>query len=114
MATTYTWKVDSLDCTANTNIDTDCDIITSAIWTLTGNNGTISTSITSKTPLNINMEPTGEQSNNEPYLALSEANVISEIQHALGTNQIAQIETQIDNTLQAMTVTTITPALPWA
>ena len=113
MSTTYTWTVNSIECTANNDIETDCDEITSALWTLTGNNGTISSSITSRSPLLIDMEPTGEESNNAPFLALTEANVISAIQSTLGTNQIKQLEAQIDTNLVNLSVNTITPTLPW-
>ena len=59
------------------------------------------------------MEPTGEESNNAPFLALTEANVISAIQSTLGTNQIKQLEAQIDTNLVNLSVNTITPTLPW-
>jgi len=114
MTTTYVWTVDSLDCTANNEISTDCDDITSALWTLTGNNGTISSSITSRTPVLMHLEPGGEQSNNEPFLTLTEANVISAIQTSLGTNQVEQLEAQININLANMLISTISPTLPWA
>ena len=118
MTVTYTWVVNSLDCTANTASDpeseTDCDDINSVTWTLTGADGNNTSSITSITPLNISMVPEEGEANNSVFLALTEANVVSFIQSAIGSDTVDSLESQISKNLDKLSINIITPPLPWA
>jgi hypothetical protein len=115
MTTTYTMHIDSLECKANTQHaeihPNDCDIITSAMWTYTANDGINTASLAIRTPLYVDIAYNEVESNNEPYLTLSEANVISMIQSTLGNNQLLVYQSQLDTNL--LSANSISPALPW-
>lgn len=118
MTTTYTWTVDSLECTANTGFE--CTIIKSAPWTLTGTDGSNTTFIQGNAPINMTMVELEGHPEGDRFAALTEAEVITAIQTQLGTAIVTELETHIDNELYVKTLETppvipkiVTPALPW-
>lgn len=113
MTITYTWTITSLEC-ADPDSDVDCDTIKEAHWTLTGNDGTNSSSITGKTPLTIAMEPGEGQTPSDVFALVTEADIITAVQDVMGTENIGNMETNIANTLTELTLPAYTtPALPW-
>ena len=118
MATTYTWTVASLEC--GTDIDLDCDVIKRVSWTLTGTDGTNTSSVSGNVPVNISMASEVGQEEDERYNTLTESEVIIAIQNALGTNWIASLQAEIDNDLYIKSLQTppaqekvVSPPLPW-
>jgi len=114
MATTYTWHVNTIECVSapgESGIPDDCDIISSVMWTLSGDDGNNTTMIAGRTQLDIDLDPGHLESNNESYLALSEANVISMIQTTLGANNIDGLHSQIDANLRS--ANSFMQQLPW-
>jgi len=115
MTTTYTMHIDSLECKANSEHaelhENDCDILTSVMWTYTANDGVNTASLAIRTPLYVDIAQDEVESNNEPFLTMSEANVISMIQSTIGNNQILAYQSQLDTNL--LSANSITHALPW-
>ena len=114
MTITYTWTITGLEC-VDPDSDVDCDAIKTAIWTLTGNDGTNSSSITGKTPLNIAMEPGEGQTPSDVFALVTEANIITAVQTVMGTENVDNMKTNIANNLTAQAEPVyVTPDLPWA
>lgn len=118
MTTTYVWKVDSLECTANPGFL--CTIIKSAPWTLTGDDGTNTTFIQGNAPINLTMVEEEGHAEGDRFAALTEAEVITAIQTQLGTAIVNELVAHIDNELYVKTLETpptppkiIVPPLPW-
>lgn len=112
MATTYTWHINALDCA--TDNDIDCDTVDAAIWTLDGTDGTNTGTYSGKTPIHISMAATEGQVAGERFSALTESEVITTVQAALGSINIAAIEADISRQIQEKVgPTLISPTLPW-
>ena len=118
MPNTYTWKIDSIQCEKDTLLDpdvkTDCDIIKSVMWTLTGSNGTVLNSFAGETVINFPTVPEGAEANNSVFNALTEAEVITAVQTALGSTQIDAIKAHMNSDLLYSVGVTSNPTLPWA
>lgn len=113
MAIEYTWKIVALDC-STPDADNDCDIIKTAHWTLSGTDGTYTGSAYGTAPLDIVLETVQGQTEYTNYNALTEAEIITAVQTALGTDQVTSLESNITAQIQAQVApTTISPALPW-
>lgn len=118
MATTYTWTVTSLEC--GTDLDLDCDVIERASWILSGNDETNTSSVSGSVPINLSMAVEQGHEEGERYNTLTEAEVITAIQTALGTNWVASLQSDIDKDLYIKSLQTppaptvvISPPLPW-
>jgi hypothetical protein len=113
MAITYTWLITSIECNTP-DADADCDIITSASWRLIGTDGDYSSFSFGTSPLNIVLEVTPGTLELEAYNALTEAEMITAVQTALGEEQITSLEAEIAERIQQQVApTTISPPLPW-
>lgn len=114
MAITYTWKIVALDCSTPDG-DNDCDIITTAHWTLSGTDGTYMGSAYGTAALNIVIETVQGQAEYTVFDALTEEEIITAVQTALGEEQVTSIEAGVASQIQAQaTPVTYSPALPWA
>ena len=113
MAITYTWTITSIEC-STPDADNDCDIIKSASWRLTGTDGDYSSFSFGITPLNIVLETVQGQTEFTNFNNLTESEIVTAVQTALGEEQIAIFETQIAEQIQQQIApTTISPPLPW-
>jgi len=112
MATTYTWTITSINGMDPDN-DNDLDIIKSASWNLTGNNGISISTINGMTPLNITLVE-GELPGIH-WNVLTEAEVITAVQEALGINAVNSYYAGIDNNLVILeSPQPVARTLPWA
>lgn len=113
MAITYTWKIVALDC-STPDADNDCDIIKTAHWTLSGTDGTYTGSVYGTAPLNIVLETVQGQTEYTNYNNLTESEIITAVQTALGEEQVTALESSIASQIQSQIAPTIiSPALPW-
>jgi hypothetical protein len=113
MTITYTWTITGLEC-ADPDSDVDCDTIKEATWTLTGNDGTNTSSITGKTSLNIVMSPEEGQTHSDVFALVTEAEIITAVQTVMGTENISNMETNIANKLTELTLPAyVIQTLPW-
>lgn len=113
MAITYTWKIVALDC-STPDTDNDCDIIKTAHWTLSGTDGTYTGSAYGTAPLNIVLETVQGQTEYTNFNNLTEEEIITAVQTALGAEQVASLEASIASQIQMQIApTTISPPLPW-
>jgi hypothetical protein len=113
MAITYTWLITSIEC-STPDADADCDIIKSATWRLIGTDGTYSSFSFGTAPLNIVLEVTPNTAEFAAYNALTEAEIITAVQTALGEEQITSLKAGIDERIQQQVApTNISPPLPW-
>ena len=98
MTITYTWTITGLEC-VDPDADDDCDTIKTAYWTLDGIDGANNlVSIPGKTALNITMDVEGQTAANT-FAAVTESEIIDAVQHALGTEHVDDIKTNIDANL---------------
>jgi hypothetical protein len=113
MTITYTWAITGLEC-VDPDADNDCDTIKSASWTLTGDNGTNHSSITGKTSLDIVMSPGEGQTVPDVYALVTEADIITAIQSAMGSENVNHMKTNLAYTLAVpVTPVLIEKPLPW-
>jgi hypothetical protein len=109
MTITYTMKIDSLDCVPA--LDGLSNVVTRAIWTMTGTDGdlTASTSASTEFPA-----PTPEQ----PFISfdeLTEATVIGWVEECADASYLESRREVIAGMIAAqITPPIVTPALPWA
>jgi len=113
MTTTYTWNITKLECSDADN-DGHCDIIISADWMISGNNGNNISTVTGRTPLNIVISAGEGLTEDEVFANVTESEVINSIQTVLGTQTISQYQTNINNELDRLDLPApVIPPLPW-
>lgn len=109
MATTYTWHIDRM----STLQEPQPNYVVEVAWTVTGTDGQYNPSCGNFTTLT-----TSQNSTFIPYENLTEADVISWVQAALGTAGVAEVEAKIqlaiDRQITPLTVTPQDTPLPWA
>jgi hypothetical protein len=108
MAITNTWSVVQMD--AYPELDGETDVVFTVHWTLNGTDGTYNGSVYGSVGVS-----TSSSGAFTPYADLTEAQVISWVQDALGEEQVlsyeANVAQQIDNQINPPVVT---PPLPWS
>jgi len=113
MAIIYTWKIVALDC-STPDADNDYDIIKTAHWTLSGTDGTYTGSAYGTAPLDIVLETVQGQTEYTNFNDLTEAEIITAVQTALGEEQVTSLESGVASQIQSQIApTTISPTLPW-
>lgn len=109
MSNTYTWSIAALDCIPD--LDGKMDYVVVAHWTCTGTDGTFSGSVYNTQSFTV--DPA--KPDYIPFADLTEAEVISWVQDAMGEDGVnatyANIDSQIENQVNPPIVT---PPLPWA
>lgn len=107
MPTTYTWSVIQMD--AYPELDGNTDVVFTVHWTLTGTDGTHTAGVYGS--VGVTVDPDAPFT---PYVDLTQEQVISWVQSALGAEQVATYEAnvakQVDNLAYPPVVT---PPLPW-
>ncbi len=108
MPITNTWSVLSMDCYPEYEGSTD--VVSTVHWTLSGTDGTYNGGVYGSVGFTLDPDATYV-----PYADLTEAQIISWVQDALGEEQVASYEAnvaqQIENQINPPVVT---PPLPWS
>jgi len=108
MANTYTWVIDALDCAPTSN--GQADVVTNVHWRVNGTDGTHNVTVYGTQGV--------AYTAGSPFTAfnsLTEAQVVGWLQAAMGTEQVAELEANLDAQIAALvTPAVVTPALPWA
>lgn len=107
MTTTYTWSVVQMD--AYPIYEGHTDVVFTVHWTLTGVDGEHTAGVYGSVGLTLDPEATFT-----PYADLTEAQVIGWVQNALGDEQVASYEENINGQIAALAnPPVVTPDLPW-
>ena len=109
MATTFSWKVNSM----YTVQQPDPDYVVNILWTLTGVDGENTASIDGNTQLAIDDKKTDFV----PYDELTESIVLGWVQESLGEQGVANFEANVNGQIESMINPPVTPQntpLPWA
>ena len=107
MTNTYTWLVESLDCTPS--LDDKTNVVSCVHWRFNGTDGTHSATVYSTQPLTYEA---GKQFT--AYADLTKDTVIKWVQNALGAEQVASIQQNLDNQIANLANPPIVqPSLPW-
>ena len=108
MANTYTWVISQLDCYPQQ--DNHTDVVFTVHWRRQATDGTHTADIYGSQA--VTLDPNAPFT---PYASLTEAQVISWLEDAFGTEtlaaQVAALDKQIDDQINPPVVR---PALPWA
>jgi hypothetical protein len=106
--TTTAWKIESLFC--HPQVDGETDVVFSVAWRVNGTDGTYNATVYGVQPLAARDEKTAFTK----YADLSEAQVISWVQDAMGDEQVAAIEANIEQQIENQVNPPVSnPALPW-
>jgi len=107
--TTITWQIDSLSCYPQEEGQTD--VVFSAAWRVNGTDGTYNATVYGSQSLS----PYTEGTPFTPYADLTQAQVIGWVQDAMGEEQVAAINANIEQQIQnQINPPVVTPKLPWA
>ena len=108
MTTTYNWTVVQMQ--AYPEMDGEADVVFVVHWVLSATDGTYTGSVYGS--VGVTLDPDAAF---VPYASLTQAQVISWVQDALGEEQVASYEAnvaqQIENQINPPVVT---PPLPWS
>ena len=108
MAITYNWHIAQLECYPE--YDGETDVVTVVHWTLTGVEGNYQGSVYGSQSLTLDSGATFT-----PYADLTEAQVIGWVQAAMGEEQVAAYEDNVEQQIaDQMDPPVVTPPLPWA
>ena len=109
MANTYTWTINALNCIPDLN--GKLDYVVTSHWTCSGTDGTYSGQVYSTVQFQVDPD----KPNYVPYDQLTEAQVITWTQEALGAETVAATEAAIDTQIEnQINPPIVTPPLPWA
>ena len=107
--TTITWTIEQLSCYPE--VDNYTDVVFSAAWRVNGTDGTYNATVYGSQSLS----PYTEGTPFTPYADLTQAQVIGWVQDAMGEEQVAAINANIEQQIEnQVNPPIVTPALPWA
>ena len=108
MTNKYTWSVDSLTCFPSLNNENN--VVNNVNWRVSATDGTYFVNAYGEQALS-----NKNSSNFIPYADLTETTVINWVKEALGADQVASIQTSLDNQIAALiSPPIVTLPLPWA
>ena len=108
MAITNTWGVAQMD--AYPEYEGEPDVVFTVHWTLNGTDGTYIGSVYGS--VGVSVSTSGAFT---PYADLTEAQVVSWVQDALGDEQVAAYEANVAQQIaDQINPPVVTPQLPWA
>ena len=108
MTNTYTWAIESLDCIPS--VEGQTNVVSTVHWRCKKSDGTYSTEVYGAQPLTYT-----EGSPFTPYSGLTQDTVIHWVQSAMGAEQVAAIQTNLDNQIaNLVNPPIVTPNLPWS
>jgi hypothetical protein len=106
----WVWTVNSMYTLPN--VPNQPNYVVNTLWTLTGTDGTNTASIQGNTQFAV----VQEKANYIPYNNLTQAEVITWIQEALGTDGIANYEANVQGQINSLENPPVSPSsqpLPW-
>lgn len=107
MAITNTWSVVQMD--AYPELDGETDVVFTVHWTLNGTDGAYAGSVYGSVGVTLD-----EGSAFTPYDQLTQAQVIGWVQDALGEDQVAAYEANVEQQIaNDKNPPVVSPALPW-
>jgi len=108
MPITNTWSVVSMDCYPE--LDGETDVVFTCHWTLSGTDGAYAGSVYGS--VGVSLDPDAPF---VPYEDLTEAQVVSWVQDALGEEQVASYEANVEQQIaNEKNPPVVTPPLPWS
>jgi len=108
MAITNTWSVVAMD--AYPELDGETDVVFTVHWTLNGTDGTYNGSVYGSVGVTLD-----EGAAFTPYEDLTQAQVVSWVQDALGEEQVASYEANVAQQIaDQIDPPVVTPPLPWS
>ena len=108
MPITNTWNIQQLDCYPE--LDGDTDVVFTVHWTLNGTDGTYNGSVYGSVGVTLEAGATFV-----PYADLTEAQVVSWVQDALGEEQVTAYEANVAQQIaDQINPPVVTPQLPWS
>jgi hypothetical protein len=111
--TTITWQIDSLSCYPE--VDNYTDVVFSAAWRVNGVDDTSGTPLYATVYGSQSIAPYTKGATFTPYSDLTQAQVIGWVQDAMGEEQVAAINANIEQQIEnQVNPPVVTPALPWA
>jgi hypothetical protein len=107
--TTITWQIEQMSCYPQELDETD--VVFSAAWRVNGTDGTYNATVYGSQSLS----PYDGKTPFTPYADLTQAQVIGWVQDAMGAEQVAAINANIEQQIESqVNPTVVTPKLPWA
>ena len=107
MAITNTWGVVQMDCYPE--YDGETDVVFTVHWTLNGTDGTYNGSVYGT--VGLTLDPDAPFT---PFADLTEAQVVGWVKDALGEEQVAAYEANIDKQIaDQINPPVVNPPLPW-
>ena len=104
----YTWSVVQMDCYPQE--DGEADVVFTVHWTLSGTDGTYVGSVYGATGIALD-----KSKSYTPYADLTQSQVIGWVQSAMGAEQVAAYEANIDTQIaNQVNPPVVTPPLPWS
>lgn len=108
MATTYTWAVTQMDCYSEH--EGEQDVVFTVHWTLTGKFLDFTAAVYGSQPVTLSSDTPFT-----PYADLTENQVLGWVQGAMGQEQIAAYEANVEGQIaDFIAPPVVTPPLPWA
>ena len=108
MANTYNWLIDALDCIPS--LDNQTNVVSMVHWRVNGTDGTYSATVYGTQSLTYTVG-----SPFTSYSGLTQDTVIQWVQSAMGAEQVAAIQTNLDNQIiNLINPPIVTPTLPWS
>jgi hypothetical protein len=110
--TTITWSIEQLSCYPQELGETD--VVFSAAWRVNGVDDTSGTPLYATVYGSQGVAPYTEGQPFTPYADLTQAQVIGWVQDAMGAEQVAAINANIEQQIESqVNPTVVTPPLPW-
>jgi hypothetical protein len=107
--TTITWQIEQMSCYPQELGETD--VVFSAAWRVNGTDGTYNATVYGSQSLS----PYDGKTPFTPYADLTQAEVIGWVQNAMGAEQVAAINANIEQQIEnQVNPPIVTPPLPWA
>jgi hypothetical protein len=106
--TTITWSIEQMSCYPQELGETD--VVFSAAWRVNGTDGTYNATVYGSQSLS----PYDGKTPFTPYADLTQAQVIGWVQDAMGAEQVAAINANIEQQIESqVNPTVVNPPLPW-
>ena len=110
--TEITWKIEQMSCYPE--VDNYVDVVFSAAWRVNGVDNTTGVSLYATVYGAQYVSPYVEGQPFTPYSDLQESQVIEWVQSAMGEEQVAAINANIEHQIQSqINPPIVTPPLPW-
>jgi hypothetical protein len=107
MATTYNWTIQAMDCVPQE--DGHTDVVVVAHWNVLATDGTYNANVYGTQSFTYDSGKTFI-----PYESLTQAEVVTWVQNAMGTDGVASIQDNLNSQIaNQINPPIVTPPLPW-